>query len=81
MPYNSNSDGGYKISNVKRGEAGSFVRGHHTDKQLQEAVETEREACALLCDKRHNSRDTDYSLFNTAIICAEAIRKRRVSNV
>ena len=68
MPYNSYSDDDeYEISNIKRSEAGGFFRGHHTDKQLQEALQAEREECITACLNGNNRGVND---------CIEAIRKR-----
>ncbi len=79
MSHNSNSDDSeYEISNIKRNEAGSFFRGHYTDKQLQEAVEAEREDCVIMLELyAKNSLPTQMRSTNNVILeCAEVIRKR-----
>ena len=75
---NSNSDDGYEISNIKRGEAGGFLGGHHTDKQLQAAVQVEREDCVIMLELcARNPLPTQMRSSNNVILeCAEVIRKR-----
>ncbi len=86
MLYNSNSDDGeYEISNIKRNKSGGFLGGHHTDKQLQEAIQAEKEGCAKLCE---NIDEPQISIPNIKHIisktitiratqkCADLIRKR-----
>ena len=73
---NSNSGGGYKISNVKRGEAGGFLGGHHTDKQLQETVQELLGVLKEIINDHFSLRGTVYSARNLMRKAEDIIRKR-----
>ncbi len=73
---NSNSDDGYEISNIKRGEAGSFLGGHHTDKQLQEEVQELLGVLKEIINDHFSLRGTVYSARNLMRKAEDIIRKR-----